>query len=144
MHYYWDNTTHINVLEKFKTIWKGTIKSENIDENWIKPDEIKKLEDICTNVAERNFYVNLDENHIYLSLCQDSPYYYYEFEKNIIKLLKEIEKNFEIKIGEGDFYCWECRPMANAYKYVIFKKDTKFKIKKTVLNWEKYETKIKK
>ena len=144
MHYYWDNTTNINVLEKFKTIWKGNIKSENIDGNWIKPDEIKKLEDICTDIAERNFYIYLDENHIYLSLCQDSPYYYYEFEKNIIKLLKEIEKKFKVKIGEGDFYCWECRPMANSYKYIIFKKDNKFKIKKTVLNWEKYEAKIKK
>ena len=65
MQYYWDNTTHINVLERFSTIWKGTLKSENIDNNWIKPDQIRELEDLFTDVAERNFYLHLDENHIY-------------------------------------------------------------------------------
>ena len=144
MQYYWDNTTHINVLERFSTIWKGILKSENIDNNWIKPDQIKELEDLFTNVAERNFYLHLDENHIYVSLCQDSPYYYYEFEKYCIKLLKEIEKKFKVKIGEGEFFCWECKPMANSYRYVIFKKENKFKLKKTVLNWDKYDNKIKK
>jgi hypothetical protein len=144
MQYYWDNTTHINVLERFSTIWKGTLKSEKIDGNWIKPDQIRKLDDLFTDVAERNFYLYLDENHIYISLCQDSPYYFYEFEKDAIKLLKEIEKKFEVKIGEGEFFCWECKPMPNSYRYVIYKKDNKFKIKKTVLNWEKYDTKIKK
>ncbi len=141
MQYYWDDTTHINVLERFSTIWKGSLKSENIDENWIKPEEIKDLEDLFTKVAERNFYIHLDENHIYISLCQDSPYHYYEFEKNGLKLFKDIEKKFNVKISSGEFYCWECKPMPNSYRYVIFKRDNKFKMKKTVLNWNKYDLK---
>lgn len=141
MQYYWDDTTHINVLERFSTIWKGSLKSENIDENWIKPEEIKDLEDLFTKVAERNFYIHLDENHIYISLCQDSPYHYYEFEKNGLKLFKDIEKKFNVKISSGEFYCWECKPMPNSYRYVIFKRDNKFKMKKTVLNWDKYDLK---
>ena len=141
MQFYWDDTTHINVLERFSTIWKGILKSENIDDNWIKPEQIKDLEDLFTKVAERNFYIHLDENHIYISLCQDSPYHYYEFEKDGLKLFKDIEKKFNVKISSGEFYCWECKPMPNSYRYVIFKRDNKFKMKKTVLNWDKYDLK---
>lgn len=141
MQYYWDDTKHINVLERFSTIWKGTITKKDVDDPWILPDKIKILEDIFTDVCDRNFYIYLDENHIYISLCQDSPYLYYEFEKSILKLLKTIEKKFTIKIEGGEFYCWECRPMANSYKYKIYKKENKFKLKKIVLNWEKFENK---
>ena len=141
MQFYWDDTTHINVLERFSTIWKGILKSENIDDNWIKPEQIKDLEDLFTKVAERNFYIHLDENHIYISLCQDSPYHYYEFEKDGLKLFKDIKKKFNVKISSGEFYCWECKPMPNSYRYVIFKRDNKFKMKKTVLNWDKYDLK---
>ena len=144
MQYYWSNTKTINVLERYTTIWKGILTSEHIDNNWIHPDKLTELEDLFVEIADRNFHLHLDENHIYVSLCQDSPYYYYEFEKSIIKLLKAIEKKFNVKIGEGEYYCWECKPMANSYRYNIYKKDGKFKIKKTVLNWEKYDNKIKK
>ena len=144
MQYYWDDTKHINVLEKYSTIWKGTLKNENVDSLWISPDKLNQLEDLFTDVLDRNFYIYLDENYIYVSLCQDSPYFYYEFEKNIIKLLKKIENKFEVTISEGEFYCWECRPMADSYRYIIYKKEKKFKMKKTVLNWEKYDNKIKK
>lgn len=141
MQYYWDDTKHINVLERYSTIWKGTLINGDIDKPWINPEKLKELEDVFTDIGERNFYINLDENHIYVSLCQDSPYYFYEFEKYIIKLLKSIEKKFKVKINGGEFYCWECRPMANSYRYNIYKKDSKFKIKKNTLNWEKYDSK---
>lgn len=135
MKYYWDDISHINVLERYKTIWKGTLINTNIDSNWLKPDEVKQFDDLLINICDRNFYINVDENNIYLSLCQDSPYYYYEFEKNILKLLRSAEKKFNITINEGEFYCWECRPLANSYRYRIYKKDNKFKLKKSVQNW---------
>ena len=139
MKYYWDNTSHINVLERYTTIWKGTLVNSNIDSNWIKPEQLRQFDDLLIDICERNFEINLDESNIYLSLCQDSPYYYHEFEKNILKFLRKAEKNFNININEGEFYCWECRPLANSYRYRLYKKDNKFKLKKSVLNWEKDE-----
>tara|TARA_B100001173_G_C15586633_1_gene378679 strand:- start:13 stop:435 length:423 start_codon:yes stop_codon:yes gene_type:complete len=137
MQYYWDDTSHINVLERYTTIWKGTLINTNVDSNWVKPEQIREFDDLLVDVCERNFEINLDESNIYLSLCQDSPYYYHEFEKNILKFLRKSEKKFNININEGEFYCWECRPLANSYRYRIYKKDNKFKLKKSVLNWEK-------
>ena len=86
---------------------------------------------------DRNFYLDMDENNIYISLCPDSPYYYNEFEDSIINMLKELEKQYNIKIGNGEFYLWECKPMANTIKYKIYKKNYKFKIKKNINNYEK-------
>ena len=134
MSYYWTGT---KVLEKYPTIWKGILTKENIDNNWILPVQLSSLRDLFVEVLDRNFYLDVDENNIHISLCQDSPYYYNEFEANIIKMLKELEKQYNIKIGNGEFYLWECKPMANSIKYVIYKKNDKFKIKKTVHNWEK-------
>jgi hypothetical protein len=139
MQYYWSDTSRINLLERYTTIWKGILINENIDSIWIKPDEIESLKDIFVDICERNFYIHLDENNIYISLCPDSPYYYYEFEKNILKLLKTIENKFKIKINEGTFNCWECKPFPNSYRYYVFKKDNKFKLKKNVLNWDNYD-----
>ena len=139
MQYYWSDISRINLLERYTTIWKGILTNENIDSIWIKPDQIELLKDIFVDSCERNFYIHLDENNIYISLCQASSYYSYEFEKDILKLLKTIEKKFEIKINEGNFNCWECKPFPNSYRYYIFKKDNKFKLKKNVLNWDKYD-----
>lgn len=135
MQYYWDDTKHINILERYTTIWKGTLINTNIDSNWLKPEQVREFDDLLIDICERNFYINLDESNIYLSLCQDSPYFYYEFEKHILKFLRSAEKKFNISINEGEFYCWECRPMANSYRYRIYKKDNKFKLKKSVQNW---------
>lgn len=144
MEYYWSDTSKINLLERYTTIWKGTLTNENIDLIWIKPGYIEILKDIFVDVCQRNFHIILDEMNIYISLCQDSPYYYYEFEKDILKLLKGIEKRFNVKIKEGEFTCWECKPLSNSYRYFIYKNDNKFKLKKNILNWEIFDKKIKK
>ena len=136
MNYYWNDKKSINVLEKYTTIWRGEINKNNQNELWIKneKDDIQKLDDLIIELLDRNFYINLDENNIYLSLCQDSPLLYNEFEKNILKFLRNLEKNFNICIEGGEFNCWECRPYADIYKYTIFKKDNKFKLKKKKIN----------
>jgi hypothetical protein len=134
MSYYWTNT---KVLDKYPTIWKGILKNENIDNKWILPEQLRELDDLFVEILERNFHLDLDENNIHISLCQDSPLYYNEFEAKIINMLKEIEKQYHVKIGEGEFYLWECKPMANTIKYSIYKQNGKFKIKKNVHNWEK-------
>ena len=72
MQYYWSDISRINLLERYTTIWKGILTNENIDSIWIKPDQIELLKDIFVDSCERNFYIHLDENNIYISLCQDS------------------------------------------------------------------------
>jgi len=136
--YYYDECT-FNVLEKYATIWKGFLKKKNIDDNWIKCDELRKIDDLFAEKYDINFYTYLDEDYLYISLCQDTKYYYYQFEKDIIKMIKDIQKLCQIEIGEGCFEAWECKPYADSYKYTIYREEEKLKLKKIKVNIEKYE-----
>ena len=90
-----------------------------------------------------NFYINIDfdNSSIYISLCQDSRYYYYQFEKDIKLLINSIEKDCLIYINCGEFYANEIKHDGNQYKYTIIKKNSEIILKKKILNWTTYDAK---
>ena len=139
--YYWEEKTPINICEKYVTYWKGYFKNKNIDSKWINQNDIKKINTLLAEKYDIMFHIQVDESNIYFSIGGDDRYYYYDFEKHILKIIKDIEKMFNVKIEEGCFEAWECRPEANMFKYIISKENKKCILKKTVVNIQKYENK---
>jgi len=144
--YYFEDTT---LNTKYPTLWNGYLlyNGENISisENyWQRSNRI--LDDLLTDICDVNFYVTLIDNNIYLSVCGDSSFYYYNFEKTIKKAIKNIEKKFNINITESEFFATELKPMGNQYKYSTSKNcdvdgNEKIILKKKTLNWITYENK---
>ena len=152
--YYYQTCSYINYQEERKlqqiypTLWQGFLKYKG-DKIEIK-EEYKFhqksntiLDDILVDITDTNFYVNLKNDYIYLSLDSDSYYYYYNFEKQIKKLIKKIEKEFKIYVTEGEFFATEIKHLGNQYCYEITRKENnKIFLVKKVLNWEIYAKKI--
>jgi hypothetical protein len=141
--YYFEDTT---LNTKYPTLWNGYLlyNGENISisENYYQRSN-RDLDDLLVDICDVNFYVTLIDNNIYLSVCGDSSFYYYNFEKTIKKAIKKIEKKFNINITESEFFATELKPMGNQYKYSTSKNDGDDKIilKKKTLNWITYENK---
>ena len=131
--YYFDNT---NLLNKYPTLWRGHFKY-NIDSTYIDINKLNILKDIINEITKINFYINIEENYIYISLCQDSLYYHHEFDKDIIKIINEIENYFNINIEEGEFHAIEVKHYASQYKYIISKNiNNKITINKKIFNFD--------
>lgn len=144
--YYFDNT---NIDTNYSTIWYGFLIYDSnktpiqISENYHQVSN-RILDDLLSELCDNNFYVNIINNHIHISLCQDSKYYYYQFEKDIKIVVKEIERIFHVTIESGEFNATECKYNGNQYKYTISKgKDNNVILKKRILNWETHDTKKK-
>jgi hypothetical protein len=136
--YYFDNT---NLLTKYGTLWDGFLTFNFNIQNWKIPENMNSvLSDILVEICDINFYTNIIENNIYISLDTDSYFYYYDFEKTIKSAIIEIEKKFEINVNYGEFNAIEVKHYSNQYKYTISKNDdNSILLKKKTLNWDNYE-----
>ena len=133
--YYFDNT---NLLTKYGTLWDGFLTFDLITE--LPSDANSQISDILVEICDINFFTNVIEHNIYISLDTDSYFYYYDFEKTIKSAIIEIEKKFEININYGEFNAIEVKHYSNQYKYTISKNDdNSILLKKKTLNWDNYE-----
>jgi hypothetical protein len=147
--YYFDNT---DIDTNYSTIWYGFLiyNSNNpsrnnipISENYHQKSN-RILDDLLCELCDNNFYVNIINNYIHISVCQDSKYYYHQFEKDIKIAIKEIESKFNVIIESGEFNANECKYNGNQYKYTISKGiDNNIILKKRILNWTTHDTKKK-
>lgn len=134
MKYYFDNMD----LNKYPTLWDGFLEynvySELLNE--------RLVSDIITEICDINFYINIHDDKIYMSICRDSDYYYYQFEQHIKHVITALENAFFINIENGQFNATEVKHQGNQYRYTISKNlDLSIVLKKKILNWEKYESK---
>lgn len=133
--YYFDNT---NLLTKYGTLWDGFLTFNLISE--LPSDTNTQISDILVEICDINFFTNVIENNIYISLDTDSYFYYYDFEKTIKSAIIEIEKKLKINISYGEFNATEVKHYSNIYKYTISKNDdNSILLKKKTLNWDNYE-----
>jgi archaellin len=143
--YYYDG---YDLDKKYATLWNGFLEynSNNIEYTKDRGDNTnRELDDLVTNICNINFYIYILNSKIYISLCQDTKYYYYDFEKDIKKVIGEIEDKFKVKIDYGEFNATELKHHGNQYKYTITKdKTSKIILKKKILNWDNFESKSKK
>lgn len=136
--YYFDNT---NLDKVHATLWNGYLVCESSAANILKSKE-KELDEIFAEICNINFYINIINNTIYISLCQDEKYYFYEFEKDIKNVIESIQEKYKIKIVSGEFNAIEIKNFGNQYKYIIKNiNDNKISLKKKILNWDSYENK---
>ena len=135
--YYFDNT---NLEEFYSTIWYGYLTYIEID--IIIP--YYELNDLLTEICDINFYINFDDNKIYISVDSDTKYYFYQFEKDIKNIILKIEEKFNINIDKGEFNAVELKFNSNQYKYTISRECSstrKIILKKKILNWATYNKK---
>lgn len=136
--YYFTNT---QLSKVYATLWNGFLKYKKLDDN---PISFLDMDNILVDICNINFYVNLDNDNINISLCQDEKYYYYQFELHIKKVIKKFEEYFNIQIISGEFNATELKHQGDQIKYTITKtSDNKISLKKRILNWENYEKKKK-
>ena len=131
--YYFD----IPYIRKYETIWYGYLEFDNI-----KDYDISLLYDNFTELFDINFYINIDDNKMYLSIDNDWNFYGYDrFENDIRNIITHIEKylskNEIINFISGEFTAIEYKPDGNQYKYKLTNNldEKKINIKKRVLNW---------
>ena len=141
--YYFQNTI---VETEFPTLWDGYLTYEadkliEISDNYFQKSN-RELDDLLQEICDIHFYVSLIDNTIYLSICRDSHFYYQDFEKNIKKIIKEIEIKFNISIKSGQFNANEVKHGGSQYKYTINKDNDKISVKRKILNWETYDDKV--
>lgn len=134
--YYYEGTF---MEYKFSTLWNGFLRYIGIQIP-ISSDHYqesnRELDDLLAETCDINFYVSLINNHIYMSICRDSNYYAIDFEKNTKKMIREIEKKFNVMITDGEFYANEIKHNGNQYKYNILKdNEDKIILKKKTLNF---------
>jgi hypothetical protein len=144
--YYYDG---YDLDKNYATLWNGVLEYnsstiETIQDNKEKNTN-KELDDLVTDICDVNFYINIFHSKIYFSLCQDTKYFYYKFEKDIKRVISGIEDKFKVKIDNGEFNAIELKHNGNQYKYIISKNKTfNISLKKKILNWDNYELKNKK
>ena len=143
--YYFDESCDSPI---YSTIWTGMLNCVEctipISENYYQKSN-RELDDLLADICDVNFYITINENTIYFSVCQDFRYYYHDFEKHIKKVINAIEEKFSIKIINGEFSATEIIHKGTQYKYTITKNDNgSISLKKRVLNWSSYEKKSKK
>ena len=131
--YYFD----IPYKRKYETIWYGYLEFDNI-----KDYDISLLYDNFTELFDINFYINIEDNKMYLSIDNDWNFYGYDrFENDIRNIITHIEKylskNEIINFISGEFTAIEYKPDGNQYKYKLTNNldEKKIDIKKRVLNW---------
>lgn len=133
--YYFDEIDENN----YATLWNGFLEISN--NNNIKISDME-VSDIMTEVCNINFYIYVNDTKIFISLCQDSKYYFYQFEKDILNAIRKIENKFNISILNGEFNAVEIKHNGSQYKYSILKNnDSKFELKKKILSWQNIKKK---
>lgn len=133
--YYFDEKDENN----YATLWNGFLEFSNNNNIEISDMEVN---DIMTEVCDINFYIYVNNTKIFFSLCQDSKYYYHQFEKDILNSIKKIENKFNICILNGEFNAVEIKHNGCQYKYNILKdNDSKFVLKKKILSWQNIKKK---
>ena len=143
--YYFDGH---DLDKNYSTLWNGFLELESNTIKLINHYDCQtnnELEDLISEICDINFYIYIIDLKIYISLCQDSKYYYHQFEKDIKKVIIEIENKFNVTINCGEFNATEVRHQGDQYKYTITKNEnSNIILKKKVLNWDSYESKSKK
>jgi hypothetical protein len=131
--YYFD----LPYTRKYETIWYGYL-----DFDKIKDYDISLLNEVITEITDISFYINIEDNKMYLSVDNDGNYYgSSRFENDIRNIITHIEKhlskNEEINFISGEFTAIEYKPDGNQYKYKLTNNldEKKINIKKRVLNW---------
>ena len=142
--YYYDMT---DKEIEYATLWDGYLKyigTISFIERYGGNINLE-LNDIFTDICDINFYIFLDESTIYISLCQDSTYYCHQFEKDIKKVILQIQDKFNVNVDSGEFNANEIKHHGSQIKYTITKnKSSNVILKKKILNWETYDSKSKK
>jgi hypothetical protein len=135
--YYFD----LPYIKKYETIWYGYLEFDKIKDFDIS-DNISLLNEVITEITNISFYINIEDNKIYLSVDNDGNYYdSCRFENDIRNIIKHIEqylsKNKIVNFISGEFTAIEYKPDGNQYKYKLTNNLTEHKIdiKKRVLNW---------
>ena len=131
--YYFD----LPYTRKYETIWYGYLEFDKI-----KDYDVSLLNEVITEITNINFYINIENNKIYLSVDNDGNYYgSSRFENDIRNIITHIEKylskNEIINFISGEFTAIEYKPDGNQYKYKLANNldQKKIDIKKRVLNW---------
>jgi hypothetical protein len=128
-------------IKKYETIWYGYLEFNKIKDCDIS-NNISLLNEVITEITNISFYINIEDNKIYLSIDNDGNYYdSCRFENDIRNIITHIEqhlsKNGVVNFISGEFTAIEYKPDGNQYKYKITNNLTEHKIdiKKRVLNW---------
>jgi len=131
--YYFD----LPYTKKYETIWYGYLEFDKM-----KDYDISLLNEVITEITNISFYINIEDNKIYLSVDNDGNFYgSNRFENDIRNIITHIEqhlsKNEIVNFISGEFSGIEYKPEGNQYKYKITNNLTEHKIdiKKRVLNW---------
>jgi hypothetical protein len=134
--YYFD----IPYIKKYETIWYGYLEFDKKIESFI--NNISLLNEVITEITNISFYINIEDNKIYLSIDNDGNYYgSNRFENDIRNIITHIEqhlsKNEVVNFLNGEFTGVEYKPDGDQYKYKLTNNLTEHKIdiKKRVLNW---------
>jgi hypothetical protein len=135
--YYFD----IPYKRKYETIWYGYLEFDKKIELFI--NDISLLNEVITEITNISFYINIEDNKMYLSVDNDGNYYdSSRFENDIRNIITHIEKHlskndFKISFSNGEFTAIEYKPDGNQYKYKLTNNldEKKIDIKKRVLNW---------
>lgn len=135
--YYFD----LPYTKKYETIWYGYLEFDKIKDCNIS-DDISLLNEVITEITNISFYINIEDNKIFLSVDNDWNYYGYDrFENDIRNIITHIEKHLSknevVNFISGDFTAIEYKPDGNQYKYKLANNldQKKIDIKKRVLNW---------
>jgi hypothetical protein len=129
--YYFD----VPYTRKYDTIWYGYLEFDSINDDF----NVSLLNDVLVEITNINFYINIENNKIYLSIDNDGNYYdNNKFENNIRNIITQISKIYSINFLNGEFTGIEYKPDGNQYKYKISNNigENKIDIKKRVLNWD--------
>ena len=133
--YYFEDSI---IETKYPTLWNGYFEYDGkeicVTETYFQNSN-KELDEILTNICDVNFYISLIDNRIYISLCRDSNYYSYQFEKDVKNMVENIEKKFDVKIMEGEFFANEVKHNGNYFKYTVTKNINKIVLKRKILSW---------
>ena len=131
--YYFD----LPYTRKYETIWYGYLEFDKI-----KDYDVSLLNEVITEITNINFYINIENNKIYLSVDNDGNYYgSSRFENDIRNIITHIEKHLSknrvINFLNGEFTAIEYKPDGNQYKYKLTNNldEKKINIKKRILNW---------
>ena len=136
--YYFDDENQ-NIVY-YSTYWYGTINVNNNQLNYSNLVHINNIFKTKYNIELE--WLSIDENQIKLTIHRNMKYYYYQFEKEILSIVKDIQRNCKFKIDNAIFDAWESKHDSNMYKYTIKKVNQVFKLIKKELNIEKWKLKI--
>lgn len=137
--YYFDENENYTLI--YSTYWYGLI---NIDKEISTNDDnmfyIKDIFKTKYNIELQ--WLGIDKNQIRLTIHRNMKYYYYQFEKDILNIIKDIQKKCEFKVEIAIFEAWESKHDSDHYKYTIKRVNQVLKLSKKKLNIEKWNSKI--